>query len=105
MQMTHRDAAPWEKELTRETAEKVQNRFYRICYEAYWAAAPDRRRILNERAFRNRWGERFLLDADTAARAFANEFGVKLWRFKPAENRIIMVRGGSVYEGDVDNRL
>lgn len=106
MQTSHHEAAlPWEKELTRKTAEKVQNRFYRICYEAYWAAAPDRRRVLNERAFRNRWAERFLLDADIVARAFADQFDVKRWRFSPAENRIIMVRGGSVYEGDVDNRL
>lgn len=105
MQAFHRDpGVSWEEGLPRETAEKVQTRFYRICYEAYWAAVEDKRHALNEQTFRVRWKERFLINREAATRAFADKFVLKSWRFKASQNKIFMTLKGSVYEGDVDHR-
>lgn len=105
MQAFHRDPeAAWDEGLARETAEKVQTRFFRICYEAYWSAAEDKRHAMNEQTFRTRWRERFIVNREAAASAFAEKFGLKSWRFNPAQNKIFMSLKGSVYEGDVDHR-
>ena len=96
---------PWAEDLPRPTAEKVQHRFFRICYESYWASCEDKRHALNELAFRNRWGERFLINRARATREFGDNFGLRSWYFIPPQNKIIMVRDRAVYEGDVDHRL
>lgn len=106
MQEFHKDkSTPWDQPLTRAVSEKVQIRFFRICYESYWAAVSDKRHAMNELTFRNVWAEQVVLTKDTAVQAWANEFGLQRWYFKPQENRIVMSLGKSVYEGDVDHRL
>ncbi|MEJ2042297.1 MAG: hypothetical protein P8X74_09950 [Reinekea sp.] len=104
MQVFYSQPGIWQKSISESFKEKLTVRFFRILYEMYESEISDKP-IESETEFRNRIAGKTIFNIDDTVSDLKNKYDIKGWRHDVDTHSIVIQYRGTVYSGDVDNRL